>query len=158
MPAAYFDPTPIRLGDAADEDQGAATAELAVEDDVVTTTITFGYDVEQIEQAQEIEVDRIVSNISRSDLTVNGSFTTWEQLRDYVCAAIESQVGAFPRNPVKEKAIFSSFMNRWDERAEAIARRAVEVHGCWWQNAPLSVNRFCKGSDPYFAEIIASQI
>lgn len=154
-----FDPAPIMFGDA---QATAAVLESPVftpgldvteTDEVVTTTVSYSYEVEQA-----ADVERLVANHQRTDLIATGAFTTWQQLRDYVCAAIEVRVAAFPRNPVKEKAIFESFMNRWGDRAEPIARRAVEVHDCWWGNAPLSVTRFCKGSDPYFAEVLVTQL
>lgn len=95
---------------------------------------------------------------SRTDLIVETSEWGYQQVRDYVIRSIEEQVGSFPRNMIKETAIFKAFCDRWGDQAVAIARAAVEHHGCWWKNSPLSVNRFCKGSDPYFAEIIAAQI
>jgi MFS family permease len=81
-----------------------------------------------------------------------------QQLRDYVVLAISERFGNFPRNPVIEKSIFTGFVKRWGAQAPAIARCAVEIHGCWWRNAPLSIQRFCQGNDPYFAQVIASRL
>jgi hypothetical protein len=84
---------------------------------------------------------------------------TWSELRDYVIREIELRHGAQPRDPRKEKGIFSSFLGRWpDGQAVRIAKAAFEVHDGWWANAPIGVNRFCKGSDPFFAERIITQL
>lgn len=82
----------------------------------------------------------------------------WDNLRDYVVAEIESRFGAFPRNFIREAAIFKSFLSRWGVAAPAIARSAFEVHDGMWKGAPVSVNRFCVGSDPYFAAPLAERI
>lgn len=82
----------------------------------------------------------------------------WQELRDYVATEIEKRHGVFPRNPVKESGIFKSFLSRWGDQAPLIARAAFEQHDGWWKGAPISVNRFCKGSDPYFAEVIAKNL
>jgi len=84
---------------------------------------------------------------------------TWSQLRDYVIREIELRHGAQPRDPRKERGIFSSFLGRWPEgQAVRIAKAAFEVHDGWWGNAPISVNRFCKASDPYFSRVILAQL
>lgn len=82
----------------------------------------------------------------------------WGDLRDFVVAEIEKRTGAFPRDFKKEAGIFKSFMARWGDKAPAIARTAFEVHEGMWKGAPISVNRFCKGSDPYFAQPIADRL
>jgi len=83
---------------------------------------------------------------------------TTDDLRDYVMGQIESIHGPQVRNAVKEMSIFRSFRERWGAKAPAIARFAFEVHRGMWQRAPISVNRFCKGSDQYFAAIIAERL
>jgi hypothetical protein len=82
----------------------------------------------------------------------------WEDLRSYVIAQIEQRFGAFPRDPKKEHAIFMSFAGRWGAQAGPIARFAFEQCNGYWKGAPISVTRFCKASDSYFAEQIASRI
>lgn len=82
----------------------------------------------------------------------------WEDLRDYVVAQIESRIGMFPRDAVKEAATFKAFANRHGKMSSQIARYAFEVCDGWWHNAPIRVERFCKGSDPYFASKIAERI
>lgn len=83
---------------------------------------------------------------------------TWEDLRDYVMSQIEQYHGPQLRNAVKEASIFKGFMNRHGAKAVAIARFAFEVQRGMWQRAPISVNRFCAGSDPYFAKPISERL
>ena len=82
----------------------------------------------------------------------------WEIVRDYVVRKIEERWGRFPRNPVKEAAVFRSFIDRWGDQALRIAQVACEDFGCQWRSAPISINRFCRGSDPWFASVIAQRI
>lgn len=78
----------------------------------------------------------------------------WSDLRDYVVTEIEKRFGAFPRDMRKESGIFKSFLTRYADQAPAIARFAFEVEDGFWGGAPISVNRFCKNSDPFFADKI----
>lgn len=82
----------------------------------------------------------------------------WEEMRDYVVKAIEDRHGPFPRNFKTESGIFKGFMKRWGSQAPAIARFAFEQCDGMWKGAPISVTRFCQGSDPYFAQPIASRL
>ena len=84
---------------------------------------------------------------------------SWDDLRNYVVVQIEERLGVFPRDSRKEAGIFKSFLSRWPEgQAQAIARYAFEVCDGRWAGAPISVNRFCKGSDPYFAAKIVDRL
>jgi hypothetical protein len=84
---------------------------------------------------------------------------TWEDLRDYAVGQIVMHHGPQVRNAAKEAAIFKGFMVRYGgSAAVAIARFAFEQQRGMWQRAPISVNRFTKGSDPYFADIIAKRL
>lgn len=83
---------------------------------------------------------------------------TAKDLQTYVMGEIERLHGAQVRNPIKENAIFGSFMARWGSQAAAIARFAFEVERGWWNRAPISATRFTKGSDPYFAVLIADRL
>lgn len=83
---------------------------------------------------------------------------TWEDLRDYVMGQIVAYHGPQLRNPVKEAGIFRSFMARYEGNAVGIARFAFEQQRGMWQRAPISVTRFCKGSDVYFADQIAKRL
>lgn len=82
---------------------------------------------------------------------------TAEDLRDYAMGQIEAIHGPQVRNSVKETAIFRSFLGR-HEKAVAIVRFAFEVQRGMWQRAPISANRFCRGSDPFFADVIAARL
>lgn len=109
--------------------------------------------------SQTVAVEQTVTiapRPSQSRAFVAKEETTWDwsDLRDYVVSQIETRFGAFPRDAKKEAGIFKSFLARHPEDAVAIARFAFEVEDGYWAGAPISVNRFCKASDPYFAEKI----
>lgn len=83
---------------------------------------------------------------------------TWQDLQAYVVQEIEARFGLFPRNACKESGIFKSFLARWGEQAPAIARFAFDSCDGYWRGAPISVNRFCKASDDYFASVIVASL
>ena len=83
---------------------------------------------------------------------------SWEDLRDYVMGQIEEFHGPQLRNTMKESSVFKGFMARHGVKAVGIARFAFEQQRGMWQRAPISVNRFCKGSDPYFADPISARL
>lgn len=82
----------------------------------------------------------------------------WEEVRDYVVSSIEKIHGPFPRNFKTEGSIFKSFTNRWGTQAGRIAQVAFEDYEGMWKGSPISVNRFCIGSDPYFAQPISERL
>ena len=84
----------------------------------------------------------------------------WEALRDYVVDRIEFFHGSFPRDFRKEKSIFSRFAKEFGSDAVRIARFVFEGPAAdgRWAGAPVSVNRFCKGSDDFFARPILEKI
>lgn len=83
----------------------------------------------------------------------------WTDLRDYIVVEIEKRHGPQVRDPKKEAGVVKGFISRWGiQQAHAIARAAFEVHDGWWRNAPISINRFTRGSDPYFASVIAERL
>ncbi len=83
----------------------------------------------------------------------------WEHLRDYCVDQIVALHGPFPRmNQPAEDATFQRFHREWGADAPRIARYAFEICGGRWGGAPISVNRFCKNSDPYFAKPICDKI
>lgn len=82
----------------------------------------------------------------------------WEELRDYVVGEIQDRQGPIPRDPLKEAAIFKRFVKQWGERAKPIAQYAFGVCDGKWAGAPVGVNRFCKGSDEFFAEEIVRRL
>jgi hypothetical protein len=83
---------------------------------------------------------------------------TWEDLRDYVMGQIVVFHGPQLRNSTKEAAIFRSFVARFEGKSVGIARFAFEQQRGMWQRAPITVTRFCKGSDPYFSDIIVKRL
>lgn len=96
---------------------------------------------------------------ARTDLLVDTSQWTWAELRDYVVAEIVARTGPFPRDARKEYGIFTRFMNQYGPDAIAIAKHAFgPVCDGWWGSAPISINRFAKGSDPYFAQPILQRL
>lgn len=91
---------------------------------------------------------------ARRDLLAGEADWGWSELRDYVVAQIIERFGPFPRNSKKEYGIFNRFLNEHGERGILAARLAFEVYDGWWRNAPIAIERFAKGSDPYFVEPI----
>jgi len=84
---------------------------------------------------------------------------TWEDLRDYVITEAERRFGPQIRNPAKESGIFKSFIGRHGTvNAVLVAQAAFEVYNGVWASAPITVTRFCKGSDEYFAQVILSRV
>ncbi len=91
-------------------------------------------------------------------LASTGEAWTWRQLRDYVENQIESRFGPIERDAnwtVRTAGVFKGFVNRWGDKAPAIARYAFERCDGEWMNEPVSVSRFTKGNDPYFAHPIS---
>lgn len=93
-----------------------------------------------------------------SDVGKDSATWTWENLRDYVVRQIEEKHGPFPRDAIREKATFSGFVNRWGAMSGLIAETAFDVFDGRWKGAPISVNRFCKGSDEFFAKEIVARL
>ncbi|MEU6362256.1 hypothetical protein [Streptomyces albidoflavus] len=84
---------------------------------------------------------------------------SWKQLRDYVLRAIAERQGAQPPgDEIRQQAIFRSFADRWGALAGPIARFAFEQQDGFWRSAPVTVTRFTKGADPYFAQPIAERL
>jgi hypothetical protein len=96
---------------------------------------------------------------SRSRLhLVSSSTWGWEELRDYVVERIENRWGPQRRDPVREASIFKSFVGRWGADAEVISRYVFEVADGFWMGSPVTINRWTKGSDPYFATVIIQKL
>ena len=104
----------------------------------------------------EALAESVIPAVGAADILGTGE--TWEAIRDFVVRKIEERWGSFPRNAIKEASVFKSFAARWGELAMPIARLACEEMGCIWESAPISVNRFCKGSDPYFSAVLAQRV
>jgi|JI9StandDraft_2_1071091.scaffolds.fasta_scaffold02486_17 hypothetical protein len=135
--------------------------EVPEDESIFTTTveelgITDKVEVIPSEQAMEI-ISRPTVSQGKTHLTATAPWT-WEQMRDYVIGEIQARWGARPRDPLKESGIFKGFINRWGDKSEPIARAAFEVYNGVWNGAPIAVERFSKGSDPYFAEVLSKNV
>ena len=105
---------------------------------------------------QRVSIDHAPA---RSDLLADTEDWTWAELRDYVVSEITERFGPFPRDSRKEYGIFSRFINQYGSDAIAVAKFAFgPTCDGWWGRAPISVNRFCKGSDPYFVQPILERL
>lgn len=83
----------------------------------------------------------------------------WRRLRDYVVDQITRHHGAPSRDPMREASIFKGFINRWgSERAEQIARYVFERCDGRWAKEPVTLARFCKNADPFFATPISEKL
>jgi hypothetical protein len=83
----------------------------------------------------------------------------WKDLRDYVMREMERYHGPQVRDSIKERSIFGSFIKRHGAvDAAAIAQYAFGFCEGMWSKAPISVNRFCRNSDQYFAEPIKQRL
>jgi hypothetical protein len=101
----------------------------------------------------------VTPTVSRSDLLVETEHWTWSELRDYVASSITERFGPFPRDARKEHSIFNRFFNQYGADAIAVAKYAFgPVCDGWWRGAPISINRFCKSSDPYFVAPIMERL
>lgn len=80
-------------------------------------------------------------------------------LRDYAVTQICDLFGPLAaRNPAVEMSIFKGFASRWGAQAPAILRYAFVINKGWWNSAPITLNRFCAKSDPYFAAEIVKRL
>lgn len=99
------------------------------------------------------------THTATTDLLDHSADWSWEQLRDYVLRAVTERHGPQPQaDPAKQAAIFKGFHARWGTKAGAIARFAFEQQDGYWRSAPITPTRFCRGSDPYFAQPIAERL
>jgi hypothetical protein len=83
---------------------------------------------------------------------------TWEDVRNYVVRQIETFHGEFPKDPARIASIFKGFHRRHGAMAGPIAVAAFDVHRGYWRGSPISVTRFCQGSDLYFSEPIKGRL
>jgi hypothetical protein len=121
------------------------------------------FDVEDQLDLPEVPVEQsshrspIPSSQGRMFLASSGPWS-WEALRDYVVVSIERRWGPFERNPMTEYRIFTSFLKRWGPKAEPISRYVFEIRDGLWRGSPVTIYRWTKGSDPYFASVIADRL
>lgn len=105
-------------------------------------------------------IRRPLNTVHTYEAKVSDGEWDWEALRDYVVDRIEFFHGAFPRDFLKEKSVFSRFHKEFGSDAVRIARFVFEGPAAdgRWAGAPVSINRFCKGSDDFFARPILEKI
>lgn len=77
------------------------------------------------------------------------------ELRDYIAAQMAERGVASPMEPWRELTVVKSFLKRHGAKSVRIARYVFERLDGNWRGQPVTFSRFCKGSDPYFAEPIA---
>lgn len=99
-----------------------------------------------------------VAHTGRAFLAKPVEAWSWSDLRDYVVTQIEERFGPFPRDSKKEYGIFRRFAETWGDKAGRIAKYAFEVEGGCWLGAPISISRFTRNCDPYFAEVIVPRL
>jgi hypothetical protein len=97
--------------------------------------------------------------MAATDLLDDPMNWSWEQLRDYVLRSTLERHGPQPRReqPVVN-SIFQSFSARWGTQAGPIARFAFEQQDGFWRDAPVTITRFTKGNDGYFAGPISERL
>jgi hypothetical protein len=86
---------------------------------------------------------------------------TWtaDDLRSYVVTQIEQRHGAWPRKAPQEVSIFTSYVNRYGEFAGRIAVYVFQDLKGYWRGAPVNhPNRFSKGSDEWFGDVIRERL
>lgn len=118
---------------------------------------------QQITQGNPFEVSTGVRVSSaptdRSYMLKDESTWTWSDLRDYIIAKSTELFGTQLRDPMKESVILRAFIGRHGiEKAVLVAMAAYEVYGGIWMGAPVTVTRFTKNSDPYFADVILARV
>jgi hypothetical protein len=111
---------------------------------------------------QQVAV-RPLAPAARGYLTRPDAEWSWADLRDFVIYEIWSRLPAgveLPRDATKESGIFKGFLARWPAPAGVlIARRAfAKPNDGWWEGSPIRVERFCAGSDRFFAHPLAEQV
>lgn len=109
----------------------------------------------QVVVESKVSVTPLVQSQPRSDMLKPVEQWGWQELRDYVVAQIIETHGPFPINSRKEFGIFSRFVKAYGADAGRIAQYAFgPACNGWWRGAPVSVTRFCQGSDAFFADRI----
>lgn len=97
--------------------------------------------------------------MAATDLLDSPTDWSWEQLRDYVMRSIAERHGPQPRHEShKINSVFKSFAARWGNQAGPIARFAFEQQDGFWRSAPVTLARFTKGNDDYFAGPISERL
>lgn len=109
---------------------------------------------------------RVVETVTVQPRETRSTFTgkdpaTWtaEDLRSYVVTQIEQLHGPWPRRAPQEVSIFTSYLNRYGADAGRIAVHVFHTLKGFWRGAPVNhPNRFAKGSDEYFGDVIRERL
>jgi len=101
---------------------------------------------------------RSVPSASRLHLLTEAERWEWQHLRDFVVAEIQARRGAQTYDPTKLVGIFKSFAKRWGSDAGPISRYIFDVCDGFWLGKAVTVNSWCKATDPYFAKPIAERL
>lgn len=105
---------------------------------------------------QRVSIEQVPA---RSDLLVEAEHWGWMELRDYVASQIINLFGPFPRDSRKEYGIFNRYFGAYGLDGIRVSEFAFgPVCEGWWGGAPISINRYCKASDPYFTEPILARL
>ena len=124
----------------------------------LTRTARTGMYLDRADRAEADDLDLPTATAPTADLALDDAAFGPAEVLTYVAREIESRFGPFPRSPHKEKAIFARFCAHYGEWALPIARHAFQAKGGYWKGAPVSMTRFCKGSDPYFGDLILAHL
>lgn len=82
-------------------------------------------------------------------------------LRDFIVYEHERRFGPIrQRDAAKEAAICKRFLKDWQWMGPMIAMHAFAEDGCdgMWRSAPITLERFAKGCDAFFAVPIGERI
>lgn len=118
---------------------------------------------QQITQGNPFEVTTTVQvshpTTEQSYMLKDESSWTWSDLRDYIVTKSTQLFGPPLRDPAKESTILKAFISRHGiEKAVLVAMAAYEVYGGVWMSAPVTVTRFTRNNDPYFADVILARV
>lgn len=111
-----------------------------------------------VQVRQEVTTSR-VGTAESAYLLKPAAQWTWEDLRDYVITEAEKRGGPQIRNAAKEAGILKAFINRHGiADAVLVAQAAFEIYEGVWRSTPVTVTRFTKNNDSYFAEVILGRV
>lgn len=107
---------------------------------------------------QEVTVSR-ADSAETSYLLKPVAQWVWEDLRNYIVTEGEKRFGPQQRNPAKEAGILKAFIGRHGiADAVMVAQAAFEIYEGMWRSAPITVTRFTRNNDAYFAEPILARM
>lgn len=99
-----------------------------------------------------------LADMRRQTHLVSSPSSDWRPLRDYIMARIEDLHGPQVRDGAKESGIVKSFIRRWEDLAEPIARFLLEDRQGYWEGRQVLLISFCRGADPFVARPVAERL